>query len=51
MPKDAAPDVMPELGLDTLFGVKGKVRNLKLGPPCWDPRRPASARLAEATIR
>ncbi len=25
MPRDAAPEVMPELGLDTLFGVKGKV--------------------------
>lgn len=25
MPKDAAPEVMPELGLDALFGVKGKI--------------------------
>lgn len=25
MPKDVAPDVMPELGLSTLFSVKGKV--------------------------
>lgn len=25
MPKDAAPETMPELGLETLFGVKGKI--------------------------
>lgn len=25
MPKDAAPEQMPELGLDALFGVKGKI--------------------------
>ncbi|PWN30658.1 NAD(P)-binding protein [Jaminaea rosea] len=25
MPKDAAPEVMPELNLETLFGVKGKI--------------------------
>lgn len=25
MPKDAAPEVMPELHLETLFGVKGKI--------------------------
>ncbi|KDN41133.1 NAD(P)-binding protein [Tilletiaria anomala UBC 951] len=25
MPKDAAPDQMPELGINTLFGIKGKV--------------------------
>lgn len=25
MPKDAAPEVMPELGIDSLFSMKGKV--------------------------
>lgn len=25
MPKDAAPEILPELGIDTLFSVKGKI--------------------------
>lgn len=25
MPKDAAPEIMPELGVETLFGLKGKI--------------------------
>jgi hypothetical protein len=25
MPKDAAPEVMPELGIDTLFNLRGRV--------------------------